>query len=328
MNQFLKPKKSLGQNFLINNKVVADTVAAADLQLGDVVLEVGPGKGVLTEELLKTVGGDGKACPPHFAQQCGRVIAVEKDIELVNFLKGKFAREIKDGRLVLIHDDILDFYFGRYGLKIDKYKIVANIPYYITSHFVRRFLEGDPSTNSGQAIAIPPRVTQPSLMVLMVQKEVACRILGDSEFSISNNQFPINFQVSNFQKNKKTKQSGKESLLSISVKAYGEPEIVRIVPADNFFPKPEVDSAVLKISNISKDFFRLAARPPSEWIDEKKFFSVVKQGFSGKRKMLKNNLKISAEILQKLGISEKARAEDLSLEDWKKLFGILSTNLK
>jgi 16S rRNA (adenine1518-N6/adenine1519-N6)-dimethyltransferase len=152
------------------------------------------------------------------------------------------------------------------------YKIVANIPYYITSHFLRKFLESD---------------YQSILMALMVQKEVAERIVA---------------------------RDGKESILSISVKSYGQPKIITKVPAGNFYPKPKVDSAIILIDKISKNFF------VKNRINEKKFFQMVKQGFGHKRKMLKNNLKISTETLQKCKIPALSRAEELDLNNWKCLY--------
>lgn len=241
-----KPKKSLGQNFLKSSKIAQEIVEAGEVGQEDIILEVGPGKGILTEELLK---------------KAKKVIAVEKDQELVDFLAQKFATEIKNGKLELVSGDILNLEAELPSC----YKLIANIPYYITSHFLRTFLESD---------------TQPSLMVLMVQREVAERIV-----------------------------EVKESLLSISVKAYGQPEIIRKVPAGYFSPAPKVDSAVLKISGISKDFFKD--------IGEKKFFETVKKGFSHKRKMLINNLKVDKEALKSCKIEEKARAENVSLEEWK-----------
>ena len=162
---------------------------------------------------------------------------------------------------------------SRRDLDIGRYKIIANIPYYITSRFLRTFLESD---------------CQPSLMVLMVQKEVAERIVA---------------------KGKLARRRGGESLLSISVKTYGRPEIIRKVPAGYFSPAPKVDSAVIKISGISKNFF--------QDIGEKKFFETVKKGFSQKRKMLINNLKAKKDDFTACNIDEKARAENLSLEQWK-----------
>ena len=105
-------------------------------------------------------------------------------------------------------------------------------------------------------------------------------------------------------------------MLSISVKAYGRPETIRNVSAGYFSPAPKVDSAVIKISGISKNFF--------QDINEKKFFEVVKKGFSQKRKMLINNLKIrlpsTSDVegsIKACNIDKKARAENLSLEQWK-----------
>jgi len=250
----MRPNKFLGQNFLKSKKIAEEIVKAADIKPNDVVLEVGPGKGILTEELVK---------------RAGRVIAVEKDGRLVDFLREKF-KNIKN--LKIIHNDILKI--TRYALPITRYKIVANIPYYITSHFLRKFLESD---------------FQPFLMVLMVQKEVAERIVARDK---------------------------KESILSISVKVYGQPKIIKIVPAHYFSPKPKVDSAILRIDNISKKFFKNDT--------ETSFFGLVKKGFSSKRKMLKNNLNLSnTECLTRCGIPEKSRAEDLSLENWRYLVKIL-----
>ena len=261
----MKPNKFLGQNFLNSKKIIADIIKAADLKLDDIVLEVGPGKGILTEALLEAVPK-------------GRVIAIEKDERLVEFLKEKFSGA---KNLEIINGDILKFNSNKLKANEAKgYKIVANIPYYITSHFLRKFLEG-PSIGSG--------FIQPSRMVLMLQKEVAERI---------------------------TARDKKESILSISVKAYGEPKIIKKVPARYFSPAPKVDSAILLIDNISKDFFKN--------IDEKKFFEIVKRGFSQKRKMLKNNLKLlNTECSTKCGVKENARAENLSVENWRCLTQIV-----
>ena len=267
----MKPKKSLGQNFLNSGKIASEIVKAANVGAEDVVLEVGPGKGVLTEILLN---------------KAKKVIAVEKDDRLFEYLKEKFSdRE----NLVLIHDDILDFSFEKHGLEIacpakDDYKIVANIPYYITGHFFKRFLSGD---------------KQPSLITIMIQKEVAERILGEK---------------------KKGKDGLKESILSISVKVYGEPKIVKYVSAKNFTPQPKVDSAVLLIDKISKDFFKDCGGLSVEEC-EKNFFQLLKTGFSRKRKMLKSNIdemleENVLETFKNCKIEEKIRAQDLTKEQW------------
>ena len=272
-----KPKKSLGQNFLKSEKIAEEIVSAGEVCPDDIVLEVGPGKGILTEKLL---------------EKAKKVIAVEKDEELVYFLSQKFSEEIKNEKLELISGDILHL-----EAKLpSEYKIIANIPYYITSHLLRTFLESD---------------CQPSLMVLMIQKEVAERIVGakrKAKRNFSRFTLPRSGVGSDASQNFALPFS-KESLLSISVKAYGCPEIIRYAPAGYFSPAPKVDSAVIKISGISKKFF--------QDIGEKKFFETVKKGFSQKRKMLINNLKAQKDDFTACNIGEKARAENLSLEQWK-----------
>ena len=175
-----------------------------------------------------------------------------------------------------------------------KYKLIANIPYYITGEITRKFLSGD---------------FQPSLIVVLVQKEVAERI------------------TTSVHGGTKIKE-GKESILSISVKAYGEPKYIQTVKAGCFFPPPKVDSAILLIDNISKNRF-CHSRPVRESMDprirkddtkkqEQKFFKILKTGFAHKRKTLSSNLKelIPKEKLNALKIKENERAENLSLEQW------------
>ena len=283
-----KPKKSLGQNFLKSEKVAEEIVSAGEVCPDDIVLEVGPGKGILTEKLL---------------EKAKKVIAVEKDEELVYFLSQKFSEEIKNEKLELISGDILQSQISNLKSKKFKYKLIANIPYYITSHLLRTFLESD---------------YQPSLMVLMVQKEVAERIVGakrKAKRNFSRFTLPRSGAGSDASQNF-VLPSSKESLLSISVKAYGRPEIIRYAPAGYFSPAPKIDSAVIKISGISKKFF--------QDIGEQKFFETVKKGFSQKRKMLINNLKVKKDDFTACNIDEKARAENLSLEQWK----CLTVNVK
>lgn len=243
-------KKSLGQHFLRSEGALHKIVEAGGLSLEDTVLEVGPGEGVLTELLLA---------------RAGKVIAVEKDDRLIPILEQKFQNEIIAGKLKLVHADILNYEFGirNYG---KKYKIVANIPYYITGALIRKFLESE---------------NQPSTMVLLLQKEVAKRIVAND---------------------------GKESILSISVKAYGTPKYIGTVKAGAFSPPPNVDSAIIAIENISKKFF--------EGIDERSFFEFLKRGFAHPRKLLSSNLGVTPKELSALGIPEKSRAENLTLKDW------------
>jgi 16S rRNA (adenine1518-N6/adenine1519-N6)-dimethyltransferase len=149
----------------------------------------------------------------------------------------------------------------------EPYKLIGNIPYYITGALFRRFL-----TLSHQ----------PTSLVFLVQKEVAERIA----------------------------RSKKESILSLSIKAYGTPVYIKTVPAGAFSPPPQVDSAIIYIKSISRSNF---ASPQHE----ARFFELVKRGFAQKRKLLRNNLgPEGASLLTKTGISLQVRAEDTSLEDW------------
>ena len=250
-------KKSLGQNFLNAKGVARDIVHAANLMPADTVLEIGPGKGFLTTELL--------ASGAH-------VIAVEKDDRMIPLLENTFADAIQKQKLTLIHGDIVELLETRRLDLPARYKLVANIPYYLTGYLLRIFLESK---------------FKPERMVLMVQKEVAMRIVA---------------------------RDNKESVLSISVKAYGTPRFIKKVPARYFTPAPRVDSAILLIDDISSKKFRSTE-------GESAFFEIVKNGFAHKRKVLAGNLKEvlgneTQQVLRDVGIKENARAEDVSLDQW------------
>lgn len=257
--QFPFAKKSLGQNFLTSPGALTDILAAAEVQVGDEVLEIGPGRGTLTKELL--LAG-------------ARVTAVEKDRVLVGLLNQQFKEDIASGRLKIIEGDILEFNIASLP---SLYKLIANIPYYITGQIFRMFLEGELYDGHHH--------TQPLSMTLLVQREVAKRVVADG---------------------------GKESILSLSVKAYGHPRYVATVKRGSFHPAPNVDSAILHISHISKDFFT------EHGIDEKIFFTMVKAAFAHKRKIILKNLSEKGFVVP-LSLDAKARAEDLSLEDFAKL---------
>lgn len=268
-------KKSLGQNFLTSQSAVSKIVDAADPSGDDIILEIGPGKGVLTEKLL------------FFA---GKVVAVEKDDNLFEFLKEKFKKEIGINNLDLVHGDILSFDPNILSFYKDlNYKLVANIPYNITGAILKKFLSSE---------------TQPELMVLMVQKEVAERIVAKDK---------------------------KESILSISVKIYGEPKYIQTVKAGSFSPAPKVDSAILLIENISKKSF-LPHRQAGEKFSEEKFFEILRAGFKSKRKKLSSNLigivpkQKVLETFNKLKLDSNLRAEDLDISGWKKLAETLLEN--
>lgn len=244
----------LGQHFLMHPAIARRIAAAAGLSAGDTVLEVGPGKGMLTRALL--VAG-------------ARVVAVETDAHLANRLAGSFASEIADGSLVLANEDIRGYLAGKTAELAGPYRVVANIPYYLTGELTRALLT---------------RAHQPASMTLLVQKEVAERIA----------------------------RSAKESLLSLSIKAYGEPRYEFTVPRGAFVPAPKVDSAVLSIRNISRAHFSSSA-------DEDRFFALIHAGFAHKRKRLGKNFAEAG--LPRAPVLDNARAEDLALADWLALTG-------
>jgi 16S rRNA (adenine1518-N6/adenine1519-N6)-dimethyltransferase len=240
------PKKSLGQNFLRDPKILKKIADFAHIEPTDTVVEIGPGEGGLTKILL---------------ERCKKLIVIEKDERLAGQLEENFRDQITANRLQIIVGDALD-----YNLALVNCKLVGNIPYYITGAIFEKFLQH------------PPAGGKTGSMTFVVQKEVAERIMA---------------------------RDNKESILSISVKLYGTPKLGGTIKAGSFFPAPKVDSAIISIRDI---------RQPD--VKEEKFFEILRKGFSHKRKLLIKNLGIPEDIFKKTGISLKARAEELSVEDW------------
>jgi 16S rRNA (adenine1518-N6/adenine1519-N6)-dimethyltransferase len=251
------------------------TTSTAELTSGDVVIEVGPGLGVLTREL---------------AQRVGRLFAIELDRKLAAILQDTLA---SFGNITVINGDVLEIdpvsllskvpaSFSRPAERPPGYKVVANLPYYITSPVLRHFLEAD---------------IKPQLMVLMVQQEVAEAI---------------------------TAGPGRMSVLSVSVQFYGKPELVSRVPADCFYPAPEVDSAILRVA--------VYPQPAVAVTDVDGFFSLVRAGFSAARKQLVNSLAQGLKLpkaevlplLERAKIAPQRRAEILTLEEWAGLWRVFS----
>lgn len=261
--QNVKPIKYLGQNFLIDKKILSEAIKAANFKPSDIIIEIGPGTGILTQELAK---------------RAEKVIAIEKDPKMCDVLR-ELLKCQKIGNVEVIEGDALKIenskLFKNLKLKIKNYKVVANLPYYITSPVIRKFLE---SKN-------PPR-----LMVLMVQKEVAQRIC---------------------------EKPPRMNLLAVSVQFYAKPEIISYVPKESFWPKPKVDSAIIKI--IPHHF-----RDPVSHRFREQFFRIVKAGFSQPRKQLANNLskglELNKEQIKRWLVSNKIkptqRAETLNINDW------------
>jgi len=249
--------KKFGQNFLIDRSALEKIVDAAELKQSDQVLEIGPGVGTLTGEL---------------ASRVDRVVAIEKDKKLNKLLQ----ISLKDfSNIEIIFEDALKIKFSKIFPE-GNYKVVANIPYYITGEILEILLSAKP---------------RPSVIVLLVQKEVAERI---------------------------TAGDGQQTILSLSVKFFGQPRMIGVVEKESFFPEPQVDSAVLRIDTYQKPILN---------ISEKEFFRLIKIGFSSKRKTLLNNLsaglKIEKEEVRKvfsqLDLLETVRAQELSLQDWGRL---------
>lgn len=262
-------KKSLGQNWLVNPHILDKIVAAAEISKDDIILEVGPGTGLLTKKL---------------AEKSGRIIAVEKDPRLISKIS-QLASQFRN--IEIVEKDILKFNPANYKSQDMRYKIVANIPYYITSNLLRKIFEEWP---------------QPKLIVLTVQKEVAQRIVAKPPPKSS----------------KAASGQAHMNLLALSVQYYSEPKVIAYISKNNFRPIPKVDSAIIKLTINDP-------RPATE--ESKKLFKLIKMGFSEKRKQLASILakKLGTrkekviETFQKLDIAENTRAENLSLEQWEKL---------
>ena len=292
----MKAKQQLGQNFLMHGATARRIAGSPNLPRGSRVLEIGPGTGMLTRALL----------------DAGLIVtAIETDKELIPQLEETFSLEIQNGSLTLIHGDIRTF--DLQNLSRPQRSLLKNAQMQGASERDsesyksygeelsdgRNTADGRFSPDSYHVIAnIPYYITgeilrllltarnKPSSMTLLVQKEVAVRIA----------------------------RAEKESLLSLSVKAYGVPSITFLVPRGAFRPAPNVDSAVLHVSGITSSF-------ESEK-DETLFFSILHAGFGQKRKRLAKNLEGLYEreeverVFGILNLSLNTRAEDVSLSTW------------
>lgn len=252
----LRPRKSLGQNFLRDRSYIARILEALDLRPEDAVLEIGPGTGVLTAGL---------------AARAACVVAVELDRNLVDALREEFEnvenlRVVEGDALAILPSDYFD----------GSYKLAGNIPYYITGPILRHYLE-----------AVHP----PEIMVLMLQREVAERVVA---------------------------QPGTLSLLGVSAQFYSRPSIVARVPRRAFYPAPRVDSAIVKF---------VPREPPLPNEQSAQFFRLARAGFGTKRKTLRNALSHGLDVppseaallLESAGIDGQRRAETLSVDDWVRL---------
>ena len=269
--KYFRTKKRLGQNFLIDGQTISDIIEFADIDPDDTIVEIGPGVGFVTEQLVK---------------HAKSVIAIELDEEAIKELKKLNAANLK-----IIHNDILKQDLSE--LSDEKIKVVANIPYYITSPILAHLLgEIDDLNNKNRN-----KITD---ILLMVQEEVARRMVATEKSP--------------------SKQYG---LLTILSQFWADVKIVKLVGRRAFYPAPKVNSALVKLKVKEKPFLDLS--------DYTHFRKVIKGAFSQRRKNIKNCL-ISAgfdkikiqNALKKLNLDENIRGEKLSIE----MFGKLSEELK
>lgn len=258
-------KKRYGQNFCIDGTLIDDIIKAADIRPDDNILEIGPGIGTLTKEMAKTAA---------------RVTAVEIDPEMVDILK----KELKDfDNVSVIHADIMEWN-GISDLKTP-IKVVANLPYYITTPILMKLLEHK------------RHITD---ITVMVQKEVAERMCAGNG-------------------------SKAYGALSLAIAYHSSPSFIRIVPRTAFLPAPKVDSGVVHM--------KILQTPAVKVEKEEEFFDLIRSAFSQRRKTLLNSLsnqsvfnKTKTEIsstLLKAGFEPNIRAENLSLEDFHRLYELL-----
>lgn len=251
----LQNKTSLGQHWLKDRDMLTAIADEAMLTSDDTVLEIGPGLGTLTSELLR---------------QAGSVVSIEFDEALAAKLPGQFPGK----NLTVINQDILQYDLSQLPAG---YKVVANVPYYITSKIIQMLMTAE---------------NKPSVVVILVQKEVAERVAA---------------------------KPGDMSILAISAQVFAEAHLGVEIPREYFTPPPKVDSQVVVLET--------RETPLVNPTDEKLFFRVVKAGFSAKRKKLRSSLSAGLglpkdeieRLLAKTGMNPDNRAEDVSISEWLQL---------
>lgn len=268
--KFFRTRKRLGQNFLVNGEVIQDIIEFAQISPDDTIVEIGPGVGFVTEQLVK------------YAK---KVIAIELDEEAIRELK-----KLDAPNLEIIHNDVLKTDLST--LCDGEFKVVANIPYYITSPIIAHLLGEIDDLNNKNRNKIKD-------IILMVQEEVARRMVANE--------------------NSPSKQYG---LLTILSQFWADVKILRLVGRKSFYPAPKVNSALVKL-DVRKE-------PKLQLSDYSHFRKTIKAGFAQRRKNIKNCLlnggflkENVTSTLANLGIDENTRGEKLSIE----MFGKLSEGL-
>ena len=263
-------QKKFGQNFLIDTRVLEKIMDSAEITKEDCVLEIGPGIGTMTQYL---------------AERAGRVVVVEIDKNLIPILQDTLSEY---DNITIINDDILKVDINKIVTELNggkPIKVVANLPYYITTPIIMGLFESHVPLQS---------------ITIMVQKEVADRM----------------------QVGPGTKDYG---ALSLAVQYYAKPEIVANVPPNCFIPRPNVGSAVIRLTRYEQ--------PPVEVQDEKKMFGLIRASFNQRRKTLVNGLTNASElhiskedilaVLEQMELSPTIRGEALTLEQFARLSNLL-----
>lgn len=263
----ISANKSLGQNFLINDDVIQNIVQSADITNNDLIIEIGPGLGTLTSRLL---------------EKAKKVIAIELDNRMINILRDRFSLY---KNFELINEDVLKVDLKKLieENKAGKVKVVANLPYYITTPIIMKLLEDKLEIDS---------------ITVMIQKEVAKRLTAKPGEKLS-------------------------GAITYCVNYYCEPEEIVIVPNSSFVPEPEVESEVIKL--------KLRKEPPVKIENEELFFKLIKASFMQRRKTLINGITNSGimekeeckKLLNKIGLDEKVRGENLNIQDFANLVNVM-----
>lgn len=262
----ISANKKLGQNFLIDQNIVDGIIEKAEVGKQDLVIEIGPGLGTLTKELLKTAG---------------KVICVELDERMINILNARFSNE----NLYIINDDILKVDLKKLikeekTEEITNVKVVANLPYYITTPIIMKLLEEKLDITS---------------ITVMVQKEVAMRLASDEN-------------------------SGDNGAITYAINYYTNPKIVLNVPKESFIPVPEVESSVIKLDILKVPKVEVKSEKMLFNIIKVAFMqkrkTLVNSLTNGKILNSKDEIE---NMLINLDIDLKIRPEKLSLEKFAKI---------
>jgi 16S rRNA (adenine1518-N6/adenine1519-N6)-dimethyltransferase len=252
----LKARKSYSQSFLTDVRLTEQIARSAEVGPGDTIVEIGPGLGILTRTL---------------ARRAGRVVAVELDRQLAEALP-----QLVPANVEIVQGDALKV--DLVGLAGGPYKMVANLPYQITSPFLFRALSLEPA---------------PTLLVLMIQREVAERIAAPA---------------------------GQLSYLAVAVQSAARVRIVRLVAPGAFYPRPKVESAVIRLDPLASPLV-----PPEQ---RTAFLEIVRTGFTQPRKTLLNSLaqgldgdrEAARSLIERAGLEAARRPHEVSLEEWRRLF--------